>query len=82
MKERRDGFLVDSMLPSRLGAVRSARSAFSAVRLLFALVVLFTVYVVAGCEQQGPAEKAGEKLDQAAENASDKMDEAKQSLTD
>lgn len=79
MKERRDGFLVGSMLPLRLG---SARSALSAVRLLFALVVLSAVYVVAGCEQQGPAEKAGEKLDQAAENAIDKMDEAKQSLTD
>jgi hyperosmotically inducible protein len=34
----------------------------------------------AGCEQKGPAEKAGQKLDQAAEKAGAKMGEAKEAL--
>lgn len=29
-----------------------------------------------GCEQKGPAEKAGEKVDEAVEKADEKMDEA------
>jgi hyperosmotically inducible periplasmic protein len=29
-----------------------------------------------GCEQKGPAEKAGEKVDEAAEQAGEKMEEA------
>ncbi|WP_200153655.1 BON domain-containing protein [Chromatium okenii] len=36
---------------------------------------------VVGCEQQGTAEKAGEKLDRAAATASDKLDAAKASLS-
>lgn len=28
----------------------------------------------AGCEQEGPAEKAGESIDQAVENAGDKIE--------
>ena len=34
----------------------------------------------AGCEQKGPAEKAGQQLDQAAEKAGAKMGEAKEAL--
>jgi hyperosmotically inducible protein len=37
---------------------------------------------LAGCQQEGPAEKAGQKIDKAAEKASDKMDSAKQSAKD
>ncbi len=29
-----------------------------------------------GCEQKGPAEKAGEKVDEAVEKADEKMEEA------
>jgi hyperosmotically inducible protein len=29
-----------------------------------------------GCEQKGPAEKAGEKVDEAAEQAGEKMEDA------
>ena len=29
-----------------------------------------------GCEQKGPAEKTGEKIDEAAEEAGEKMEEA------
>ena len=35
---------------------------------------------LAGCQQKGTAEKAGQKIDQAAEEAGTKMGEAKESL--
>ena len=51
-----------------------SKSSFSIVGLVaFALAG-------AGCEQKGPAEKAGQKLDQAAEKAGAKMGEAKEAL--
>lgn len=31
---------------------------------------------LAGCEEEGPAEKAGERIDEAAEKAGDEMEEA------
>ncbi|NBC46780.1 MAG: transport-associated protein [Gammaproteobacteria bacterium] len=57
-------------------------SAPSALQSLFLLILLSAVFGIAGCEQQGPAEEAGQKIDQTAEDAGDKMDEAKQSLTE
>jgi hypothetical protein len=39
------------------------------------LIALFSVGLI-GCEQQGPAEKAGAKLDEAMEQAGDKIEEA------
>jgi len=35
-----------------------------------------------GCEQEGPAEKAGQEIDQAAETAGEKMEGSKESLGD
>ncbi len=49
---------------------------------LFAIVFLSAALALMGCENEGPAEKAGEKIDQTAEKAGDKMEDAKQSLTD
>lgn len=34
---------------------------------------LLLVLVAAGCQQQGPAERAGTKIDNAAQNASDAL---------
>jgi hypothetical protein len=39
------------------------------------LIVLLLVTFVA-CEQEGPAEKAGKKIDETMEEAGDKMEEA------
>ncbi len=52
------------------------------------LVVLVAVFwiaffgLIASCQQEGPAEKVGKKLDQAAETAGTKLDSAKASLAD
>lgn len=57
------------------------------------ITCLFAVLVLAGCEQEGPAEKTGEKIDQAAEStkqtieqttekAGQQMEAAKESVTE
>ena len=38
--------------------------------------LLAFVLVLAGCQQEGTAEKAGKKIDKAAEKAGDKIDKA------
>ncbi|MFI3156345.1 MAG: BON domain-containing protein [Methylococcaceae bacterium] len=43
---------------------------------VLAIACLSAVFGLAGCEQEGPAEKAGEKIDRAAENAGQKIDQA------
>lgn len=49
----------------------------------FIIVVLLSfLLALAGCEQKGTAEKAGEKVDQAAEKVSEKMEEAKEAIGD
>ncbi|WP_296696649.1 hypothetical protein [Thiocapsa sp. UBA6158] len=35
-----------------------------------------------GCEQEGPAERAGEKIDHAAERAGDKIEQASEKAAD
>jgi len=41
------------------------------------LVVAISIFVlgISGCKEKGPAEKAGEKLDQTMEKAADKANE-------
>lgn len=46
---------------------------------LASLSLIFTLGLTA-CEQDGTAEKAGQKIDRAAENMGEKMDEARDSL--
>jgi hyperosmotically inducible protein len=46
------------------------------------IVFLSAVLGLAGCQQQGSAEKAGQKIDQAVENAGKKLEDTKQSLGD
>jgi len=45
-------------------------------------VVLSAVLGLAACQQEGTAEKAGQKIDQAVENAGKKLEGAKESLGD
>ena len=43
---------------------------------LFIVVLLAFGLGLAGCQQEGTAEKAGKKVDKAAEKAGDKIDKA------
>lgn len=45
-------------------------------KLLSALCVALMVIGLAACEKKGPAEAAGEKIDNAAEQMGDKVEEA------
>lgn len=42
---------------------------------LLATITLVSLLAVSACEEQGPAEKTGEKVDNAVENLKDKYDE-------
>ncbi len=42
--------------------------------------LMFTVLI--GCEQEGPAEKAGEKIDEAVEKTGDTLEEAGEEIQD
>jgi len=42
---------------------------------MIALVLVISVFGIVGCEEKGPAEKAGKKLDKAAEDAADKVND-------
>lgn len=45
------------------------------------LTVALVCGVLAGCEQEGPAEKAGERIDEAVEQTRDAIDDAGQQGT-
>ena len=42
---------------------------------IISILILFLAAFVA-CDQEGPAEKAGERIDEAAEEAAEKVEEA------
>jgi predicted small lipoprotein YifL len=44
------------------------------------LIVLFALAALAACHQEGPAEKAGRKLDQAGKDLSNSIDQAGKDL--
>jgi hypothetical protein len=46
------------------------------------LPLLLIAGFAAGCEQDGPAERLGERLDDAAEEAGDRMEDAADTLED
>ncbi len=53
------------------------------VLIVFAAVFWIAFFgLIASCQQEGPAEKAGKKIDQAAETVGTKLDSAKASLAD
>ncbi len=43
---------------------------------LFAIFALVVPLALAGCDNEGPAEKAGEKIDNAVEQAGDAVENA------
>lgn len=47
---------------------------------VFFIVFLSAVLGLAGCEREGTAEKAGQKIDQAAEKAGEKLESTRESL--
>lgn len=49
---------------------------------LFALLLALSVGMLAGCQDQGPAEEAGENIDEAVEKAGDEMEEAADEIED
>jgi hypothetical protein len=48
------------------------------------LLACFTgsLFFVVGCEQEGPAERAGEKVDESMEQAGEKMEQAGENIQD
>lgn len=44
------------------------------------LCACLTIPAIIGCEEKGPAEKAGEKIDKTVEEAADAMGEASEKL--
>ncbi|HSO81341.1 hypothetical protein [Thiocapsa sp.] len=51
--------------------------------MLFPVAVSIAMMLGAvGCEQEGPAERAGEKIDHAAERAGDKIEQASEKAAD
>jgi hyperosmotically inducible periplasmic protein len=46
--------------------------------IVFISVLAFLGIGAIGCEQEGPAEKTGEKIDEAAEQAGEKAEELKE----
>lgn len=44
-------------------------------RLVFVLCLVAFLGAMTGCGEEGPAEKAGKKIDEAMDSAKDKMDE-------
>ncbi|NBB93708.1 MAG: hypothetical protein GVY32_11125 [Gammaproteobacteria bacterium] len=53
-----------------------------AFNILCALLLALSVGMLAGCEQEGPAEEAGEEIDEAVEEAGDDMEEAAEEVED
>jgi len=45
-----------------------------------ALIIAALLALLSGCEQKGPAEKAGEKLDQTTQKAADKIEESGENI--
>jgi len=50
--------------------------------LFIALLILPLVGGLVACEKEGPAERAGEKIDDAVEEAGDKMEQAGEKVDD
>jgi hypothetical protein len=53
------------------------------MRILAAMAMMVAVTLgTAGCKEKGPAEKAGEALDEAAEDAGDKLEDIGDNIED
>ncbi len=54
----------------------------SFTKLLLPLLCFSATLFITGCEQQGPAERAGEKVDESVEKAGDKVEQAGENIKD
>lgn len=51
--------------------------------LFYLLIPVFALTLtLTGCEKEGPAERAGEKIDQVVENTKENLQEAKETVAD
>ena len=51
-------------------------------KILSVLLIVLSITVFAACEKEGPAEKAGKKIDETMEKAGDKMQDAGEAVQD
>jgi len=51
-------------------------------RLLTIMVLILSISVFTACESKGPAEKAGEKVDEAVQKTTDKAKEVTETVKD
>jgi hypothetical protein len=51
-------------------------------KILYVLLVVVLIGAFVACEQEGPAEQAGEQIDEAVEEAGDQMEEAGDAIED
>ncbi|MFH1983980.1 MAG: hypothetical protein ABIL58_19245 [Pseudomonadota bacterium] len=51
-------------------------------KLLLIIVLMLSTFAFTACESKGPAEKVGEKIDQAVEKTTDKVKEATEAVKD
>ena len=51
-------------------------------RLWFATIALLMAFALTACEEQGPAERAGEEIDEAVENVGDSLEEGAEEIED
>jgi hypothetical protein len=51
-------------------------------RVLLTLCFTGSLFAVIGCEQEGPAERAGERVDESMETAGEKMENAGENIQD
>lgn len=49
---------------------------FIKMKLIIISLFLATILAITGCEKEGPAEKAGKKIDDAVEETGDALEEA------
>ena len=48
---------------------------------VFCVALMSAIFGLTGCQKEGAAEKAGQKIDQATENAGKRLEDVKQSLS-
>lgn len=51
-------------------------------KLTFILTLMVSAWLVTACEQQGPAERAGEKIDEATEDIGNAVEDACEDIKD
>lgn len=47
---------------------------------IFSIILILATILTVGCERQGPAERAGEKIDEAAEEIANEAEDACEDL--